>query len=105
MAKPSVSGAGGGAVVVGGAVDEKRGLSALIRTYLVLYNVACILGWAYIDYLIMNHFFHGGELSGVWPVVEIPLKIVQTAVALEIFHAVLGWVRSGAFTAFVQGAY
>ena len=84
-------------------VDEKKGLSAIIRLYLVVYNILCILGWGYIDYLLINHFFHGGDLSGVWPIVELPLKIVQTAVALEIFHAVLGWVRSGASTAFVQG--
>ena len=83
---------------------EKNGTSALIRFYLVLYNIACIIGWAYIDYLIIRHFFNGGEMSGVWSIVEMPLKVVQTAAALEILHALLGWVRSGVFTAFVQGA-
>ena len=95
MAKPSRSTT---AVVV-----EKRGPSPLVRTYLVLYNITCICGWAYIDYLMIRHFYNGGKLSGVWPVIELPLKIVQTAAGLEIIHALLGWVRSGAFTAFVQG--
>jgi hypothetical protein len=32
-----------------------------------------------------------------------PLKIVQTAAVLEVFHAAFGFVRSPVFVTFVQG--
>jgi len=62
--------------------------------YLFGYNVAAQLGWAYVLYLAALSFHGGLSPSEFWDVVELPLKIVQTAALLEVVHAVLGIVPS-----------
>lgn len=91
-------------VAVSGS-SSKPGPSSLVRAYLVAYNVACIFGWGYMDYLIASHFWGGGSKDGLWSRVSLPLKILQTAAAVEVLHAAFGWVRSGVFTAFLQGSW
>jgi very-long-chain (3R)-3-hydroxyacyl-CoA dehydratase len=96
MAKPSSQ-----------AVADKsvKSPSFLIKSYLVLYNALCIIGWGLVDFHIINHFLVNGfnHPERLWPVVEMPLKIVQTAAVLEVFHAAFGFVRSPVFVTFVQG--
>lgn len=79
--------------------------SFFVKLYLVLYNASCILGWGLVDYYIINHFLANGfdHPERLWPLVEMPLKIVQTAAVLEVFHAAFGFVRSPVFVTFVQG--
>lgn len=75
----------------------------LVKGYLVLYNAASCVGWAYVIYQCFKHFKDGGDASHLWKTVGPSLKIVQTAAMLEIFHAAFGLVRSSAVTAFIQG--
>eukprot|EP00957_Ditylum_brightwellii_P084441 6421185-Ditylum_brightwellii.AAC.1 len=74
--------------------------------YLVLYNVACCLGWSAVAALsipsVLSSFTTGDlsnvnnalasvyGLDGVAPI----LFWVQTAALLEIIHAAIGFVRS-----------
>ncbi|GLC35795.1 hypothetical protein PLESTB_000495100 [Pleodorina starrii] len=63
--------------------------------YLFLYNAALVLGWGYclyltIDTMLLNH----GKTSDLWKVVELPLKVSQTAAIMEVIHSAIGLVRS-----------
>jgi very-long-chain (3R)-3-hydroxyacyl-CoA dehydratase len=77
----------------------------LLRAYLITYNLACILGWGYINWIVASHLTgpHRGGNAALWAAVGAPLKLVQTAALLEVLHAALGWVRSNLVTAFIQG--
>jgi hypothetical protein len=39
---------------------------------------------------------------GLWQVIEIPLKVAQTAAVMEVVHPILGLVRSGVLTVAMQ---
>ena len=43
------------------------------------------------------------SIDSLWEEVEIPLKIVQTAAVLEVFHAMFGLVKSPWVVALIQG--
>ncbi|GFR41267.1 hypothetical protein Agub_g1942 [Astrephomene gubernaculifera] len=63
--------------------------------YLMAYNLALVLGWGYclyltIDTMILKH----GSTADLWKVVELPLKVSQTAAVLEVLHSAIGLVRS-----------
>uniref|UniRef100_A0A6S9ITY6 very-long-chain (3R)-3-hydroxyacyl-CoA dehydratase n=2 Tax=Ditylum brightwellii TaxID=49249 RepID=A0A6S9ITY6_9STRA len=82
--------------------------------YLVLYNVACCLGWSAVAALsipsVLSSFTTGDlsnvnnalasvyGLDGVAPI----LFWVQTAALLEIIHAAIGFVRSPVIVTFLQ---
>lgn len=53
----------------------------LVRGYLIAYNLALCLGWAYVLYLAVQS---RSEFSKIWLSVELPLKIFQTAAILEV---------------------
>ncbi len=78
--------------------------AALKTAYLTLYNGACLAGWTYVNYKIVNHYAQGGKPETLWNSVEEPLKIAQTAAIMEVLHAATGLVRSSVATTFVQGA-
>eukprot|EP00499_Haloplacidia_sp_CaronLabIsolate_P006158 CAMPEP_0196781344 /NCGR_PEP_ID=MMETSP1104-20130614/9570_1 /TAXON_ID=33652 /ORGANISM="Cafeteria sp., Strain Caron Lab Isolate" /LENGTH=215 /DNA_ID=CAMNT_0042151573 /DNA_START=18 /DNA_END=665 /DNA_ORIENTATION=+ len=73
----------------------------MIKPYLLAYNLASLGGWIYVLALCVMHIA-GGMTGSLWAQVELPLKIVQTAAALEIVHAVFGLVRSSPFAVFLQ---
>ena len=76
-----------------------------LDAYLIFYNLACILGWLYIDCIVFSHFADPAARfnhAALWAAVSLPLKVVQTSALLEVLHALLGWVRSNAATAFLQ---
>jgi very-long-chain (3R)-3-hydroxyacyl-CoA dehydratase len=87
-------------------------MGVISKTYLVLYNAACIAGWSYVLYEMAQHFLAASAAgpkadywhaaSTLYPRVEKPLKIVQTAAILEIVHAMVGLVRSPVVTTFMQ---
>ena len=71
--------------------------------YLILYNLGCMLGWAYALFLAAETLqATGGDLTKVWAAAEKPLLVAQWAMLLEIVHALTGAVRSPAFTTFLQ---
>jgi very-long-chain (3R)-3-hydroxyacyl-CoA dehydratase len=78
------------------------------KLYLAAYNAASIAGWAYVILQIVQHFIAHREnpaaaIPTLYKHIEQPLKIVQTAAVLEIFHAMFGLVRAALFTTIVQG--
>lgn len=70
--------------------------------YLVLYNLACMLGWGYALILALMHLASGGDLAGVWAAQGPWLQAAQWSMALEIVHAATGMVRSPALVTFMQ---
>eukprot|EP00008_Paramoeba_atlantica_P011436 CAMPEP_0201475872 /NCGR_PEP_ID=MMETSP0151_2-20130828/1207_1 /ASSEMBLY_ACC=CAM_ASM_000257 /TAXON_ID=200890 /ORGANISM="Paramoeba atlantica, Strain 621/1 / CCAP 1560/9" /LENGTH=754 /DNA_ID=CAMNT_0047856079 /DNA_START=76 /DNA_END=2337 /DNA_ORIENTATION=- len=79
----------------------------VIQLYLILYNLVSAAGWAYLFYLFVVHLM-GVNGQGPDPAVEFyeqvgfPLKVIQTAATLEIFHSLLGFVRSPVVTNIIQ---
>jgi len=73
-----------------------------MKPYLFLYNLASAGGWAYVLYLAVVSYLAGDSASKFWEKVECPLKIVQTAAALEILHSLLRLVASPLFSTLVQ---
>ncbi|KAJ1725906.1 hypothetical protein LPJ61_005562 [Coemansia biformis] len=77
--------------------------SGIVESYLVAYNAASFVGWAYV--LVQTTLYlaeHGTDLSGLFDRVGLPLIYVQTGAALEVVHALIGFVRSSAFTVLLQ---
>ncbi|PNW85014.1 hypothetical protein CHLRE_03g167924v5 [Chlamydomonas reinhardtii] len=63
--------------------------------YLLLYNAALVLGWGYCLYLTIDTMLlKKGTTADLWQVVELPLKVSQTAALLEVVHSAIGLVRS-----------
>jgi len=73
-----------------------------MKPYLFLYNIASCIGWAYVAYICITSKSEGKSAAELWEEVEMPLKIVQTAAILEVFHSLVGWVRSPVLTTFLQ---
>jgi very-long-chain (3R)-3-hydroxyacyl-CoA dehydratase len=73
--------------------------------YLALYNVASAAGWALIlKIALVSYFVDNASPSEFYARVESPLKIVQSAAALEVLHALVGLVRSPVLTTALQVA-
>ncbi|KAM0953556.1 putative very-long-chain (3R)-3-hydroxyacyl-CoA dehydratase [Dioscorea sansibarensis] len=68
-------------------------LSVLKRIYLSLYNWAIFFGWAQVLYFAVKTL-RGSGYQAVYDAVEKPLQLAQTAAVLEIFHGLVGLVRS-----------
>ncbi|KAF0698798.1 Aste57867_10587 [Aphanomyces stellatus] len=75
-------------------------------TYLVLFNLASCLGWAYVLGQTFQLVYADQDIEKssqtLWGVVEGPLKIVQTMALMEVLHAMLGLVRSPVGSTFMQ---
>jgi very-long-chain (3R)-3-hydroxyacyl-CoA dehydratase len=82
----------------------------LTQAYLVLYNAACMAGWAYVLALGARAALAGAgapslaSLARVWRAVEAPLAAVQWAMCAEVAHAALGLVPSPVATTALQVA-
>eukprot|EP00501_MAST-03F_sp_TOSAG23-6_P001472 GSMAST32.ASY1.ANO1.1530.1 assembled CDS len=73
--------------------------------YRITYNIGCALGWGYIGFLLVNLYQADGSFANgdkvhyaIWPT----LRVVQTAAILEIFHSLIGMVRSPIVPVFLQ---
>jgi threonine/homoserine/homoserine lactone efflux protein len=59
-------------------------MGVISKTYLIAYNLALTVGWAYVAYLAWqekdNH-------TKMWKTVEWPLKIFQSAALLEVSNS------------------
>ncbi|XP_041360875.1 very-long-chain (3R)-3-hydroxyacyl-CoA dehydratase 2-like [Gigantopelta aegis] len=80
---------------------KEKGENALIKTYLVAYNVSQMLGWTILLIIGVSQFFMKGQNS-VYKEVNALLKIVQTAAILEIVHCAVGFVRSNVLLTAIQ---
>ncbi|KAJ1658519.1 hypothetical protein GGF44_002360 [Coemansia sp. RSA 1694] len=74
-----------------------------VEAYLVAYNAASFVGWAYVlVQTVMYVLEHGANLDGLFDRIGYAVIYVQTGAALEVVHSLLGLVRSGALTALLQ---
>lgn len=73
-------------------------------SYLLIFNVTVVLGWAYVLYLCLYTRWRGGDLWQLWKAIEGPLKLTQTAALLEVLHSLLGVVRAPVMTTAMQVA-
>ena len=64
------------------------------RMYLMLYNLAAAFGWGYLLFKIANGMQSGLSGKELWNTIGTALIFVQTSAVLEIFHSLLGFVRS-----------
>lgn len=82
--------------------------SLLGHLYLCLYNSAALGAWAYVFYLFLQHclekrsWMAGGGAPALYRRLEWPLIIAQSMQIMEILHAMIGLVRSGVVTTFIQ---
>lgn len=67
--------------------------SSIRRFYLILYNWILFLGWLQVFYLAVKTLRESSHQS-VYAAVEKPLILAQSAALLEIFHSLIGIVRS-----------
>ncbi|XP_046864011.1 very-long-chain (3R)-3-hydroxyacyl-CoA dehydratase 1-like [Xenia sp. Carnegie-2017] len=83
---------------------QGKQVSTLSKGYLFVYNVIQTLGWFYIFAVSCLHFMEEKSITsqGLYPKVEIPLKLFQTAAVFEIIHCAIGIVPSSAATTAMQ---
>ncbi|KAL8167630.1 hypothetical protein V2J09_009129 [Rumex salicifolius] len=67
--------------------------SLLRRVYLSIYNWAVFFGWAQVLFFAVKTLKEEGY-EHVYDAVEKPLLLAQSAAVLEIFHSLVGLVRS-----------
>lgn len=83
-------------------------LSLCGHIYLCLYNTAAFVAWAYVFYLFLHHclekrsWLMASGASALYRRLEWPLVIAQSMQIMEIIHAMIGLVRSGVLTTFIQ---
>lgn len=88
----------------GGAGGKKasKGPSPIAKIYLILYNLASVVGWGLVAKEVFSSLIAGKsalEMSAT----ALPLvKIVQSTAVMEILHSMTGLVPSAWFTTFVQ---
>ncbi|KAF0310230.1 Very-long-chain (3R)-3-hydroxyacyl-CoA dehydratase 2 [Amphibalanus amphitrite] len=70
--------------------------------YLNLYNTFQLSGWAYLCFLTWSHLGEKQSMDGLWERTELPLKIFQTAMVIEVVHCLVGLVRSSPVTTAMQ---
>ncbi|CAG8435389.1 10750_t:CDS:2 [Funneliformis mosseae] len=80
-------------------VETTRGLNG----YLIFYNAASWAGWSYILLSILELIVND-DLAKAYDKIGWTLKLVQTGAILEIFHVLLGLVRSSLPTTIIQVA-
>ncbi|PKC16154.1 PTPLA-domain-containing protein [Rhizophagus irregularis] len=74
-----------------------------LNSYLLLYNAASWAGWTYVlTVSVLELFKNGGDVTKLYDRIGWTLTLVQTAAILEIFHVLLGLVRSPFITTVIQ---
>lgn len=99
-----------------GAARKRAEQGPVVKAYLVAYNVASMLGWAYVIAQIVQYFvrrssdivgavFNQTADDNLFNDIQGSLKLVQTAAFLEVLHSLFGLVRSPVATTAIQGAF
>lgn len=73
-----------------------------MKAYLIAYNLASAGGWAYVLYLAVTSLLEGHTPTEAWARFGTSLMVVQSTMAFEILHALLGLVRSPVFVTALQ---
>ncbi|XP_055943976.1 very-long-chain (3R)-3-hydroxyacyl-CoA dehydratase 1-like [Argiope bruennichi] len=81
---------------------DNRGMAALSKSYLVLYNSVQTAGWSYILFKTLKFLLVNQAVSGLWDDCSKSVTIFQSLAALEVLHCIVGIVPSSAFVTFLQ---
>lgn len=76
--------------------------SAIGKLYLLAYNGVQTVGWSYLMYQTVTHFFNRRSLDSFWPEIKWTVFIFQNAAILEVLHAAIRLVPSGVFVTLAQ---
>ncbi|KAL8572571.1 hypothetical protein ACOMHN_017205 [Nucella lapillus] len=74
--------------------EPKMGESIIVKAYLILYNVAQMLGWTALMVKMVEHLIREKKSTKLYAEVEFILQIFQTAAVMEIVHSAVGLVKS-----------
>ena len=70
----------------------------LTKSYMVLYNVAQVLGWSYVFCLFVPHFGtllkNGAGSDDLYNDISFILRIIQVGAYVEVLHNVFGCVKT-----------
>lgn len=82
-----------------------RELSSLTKGYLISYNVAQVLGWTYLLYLIITYYVSSPKEVPLWDTVKPILVLFQNAAVLEVHtvHRALPHRSDGGASVLVRG--
>ncbi|EGF80962.1 hypothetical protein BATDEDRAFT_88218 [Batrachochytrium dendrobatidis JAM81] len=82
---------------------KQRSEHPLVLLWLIVYNVASFVGWAYILTLVLHCLItSNGDYSLSYSVVSYTLELVQLCALLEVLHALVGAVKSPVITTALQ---
>ncbi|KAJ2550559.1 hypothetical protein EV175_004021 [Coemansia sp. RSA 1933] len=85
------------------AKGNKKEGSGVLKAYLVAYNAASFVGWAFVLAKTAMYVANNGtNLDGLFAQIGYLLIYVQTGAALEVLHALVGIVRSSPLTVLLQ---
>ncbi|KAH9512622.1 Very-long-chain (3R)-3-hydroxyacyl-CoA dehydratase 2 [Bulinus truncatus] len=73
---------------------QPQGKNGFVTAYLVAYNVSQMLGWTVMMVIMVCQIFKTHSYLHLYKEVERILQICQTAAILEVFHSMVGLVRS-----------
>jgi len=76
----------------------------MLKFYLFLYNIVQFGGWSFILFNIIKNLSEGESERATFASIVTPLFYFQNAAILEVFHSLLGFVRSPLLTTVVQVA-
>lgn len=75
----------------------------ILKFWLILYNILSAFGWGVVLYRLIDHLIiSDGNYSASYKMVGQLLAVVQTCAILEVFHAVIGLVKSSIMTTIIQ---
>ncbi len=77
-------------------------MRAIKNLYLFLYNALLTAGWAYLLFLVVDHYLNHRAPTELYAVIEAPLKLFQTLAIMEIVHSILRLVPSPVGTTVMQ---
>ena len=84
-------------------VKAKKPVSPIVTAYLLAYNLIAAASWAYVLYLIVNHFaIEGKKIETLFDVIHQPLYFAQSLAILEVLHSLFRLVSSPVFTTAMQ---
>ncbi|KAI9505231.1 tyrosine phosphatase-like protein [Coemansia spiralis] len=85
------------------AKATKNGSGGAVKAYLVAYNTASYVGWAYVLLQTVLYLAENGtNLDGLFDRIGYLLIYVQTGAAMEIIHSLVGLVSSSPLTVLTQ---
>ncbi|KAJ1568164.1 hypothetical protein HK096_007379, partial [Nowakowskiella sp. JEL0078] len=74
----------------------------LLKSYLILYNLASLLAWAYGLSLLLSELYISKDVLVAYNKSGDVIRWAQTAALLEVAHSLLGFVRSPVSTTITQ---